>query len=561
MEVPCYLKAVSLVLSSLLPLSALALERTELFPPTDSYVRITQAEQLWNEFDAAYGKRLRADEKVQDFIDAFGEKLKKKNVDGKYAHEIRLFEMMKLLKGEIALVYDGEKDSDGTATYLAATASNEEFVQIVERTAWLQEQATDEAVRKRETFQKTEIIHDIIQGGSTNEMSYWMACSHGTLLLSSEHEWVEKSIVRLASESIKEPAEIKLSACFPIGTWIRDEIREDEADKQAQTEAFWGALGLLGIEQYLLEIEIKEGDLTFDGYLTLSDLGKGLFSLLDTTPEDFSGTRIVRGNASSFSYGKIDFRRFWQALPDILETALPDERRWFYGMITILQQQGGVNIEHDFLAHTGKQFTLSTVQVSTNQPLLVSLELTDGRAMAQSLTTLFASPLAKAWSQHVSISDFRGHIIYEIQGASPDAMPFSLCATGNDLLFGSSAEVVRETILWLESDTTPEPSPMQKAARSHAPGSSFGYGAMDHQKATSLVYITVSDTNFSAGIGFKSDFSKCGNSGRKEGSGENEISLTHLTSFLQNTYHFAEALPDGIHHRIVFENDENQGVQ
>ena len=190
-----------------------------------------------------------------------------------------------------------------------------------------------------------------------------------------------------------------------------------------------------------------------------------------------------------------------------------------------------------------------------------AIEESDGRAMAQSLTALFASPLAKAWSQHVSISDFRGHILYEIQGTSPDAMPFSLCATGNDLLFGSSAEVVRETILRLESDTTPEPSPMQKAARSHAPGNSFCYGAMDHRKATGFVYITVSDTNFSAGIGFKSDFSKCGNSGKKEGSGENEISLTHLTSFLQNTYHFAEALPDGIHHRIVFENDENQGVQ
>ncbi len=554
---PAKLKTRVLFLLLTLPLTTVALERTELLPTAGGYVRITQAKLLWKEFDDAYGKRLRTDKKVQEFLEAFGDKLKKKNVDGKYAHAFRVFEMVKLLKGEIALVYDSGKDSD---TYIAATASSEEFMQIVERTAWLQEQAPYEAVRKRETFQNTEVIHDIICGGTTNETSYWMACSHNTLLLSSEREWVEKNIVRLQKEKIKEPTESKLSCRFPLAQWIRSSLEKEEDDERAETETQWNALGFLDIEQYLLEIEFKEGELVVDGSLTASDLDKGLFSLLDLAPEDFSGIRIIPDNASSFSYGKLDFLRFWQTLPDILNT-MPDVGNWFYQMITFLQQQGGVDIEHDVLAHTGKQFTLSTVQVSTNQPLLVSLDLKDGRALEKSFTTFFASPFAKMWSQYFSISDFRGHTIYEKREPASDTKSIALCVTENNLLFGSGAEVVRETILRLESGISPEPYPMQKAACRYASGNSFSYGAMDHQQATTLIYIRVSDTNFSAGIGFKSDLTTSDESSKKGELGENEISLRHLTSFLNTTYHFAEAVPGGIHHQIIFETDKNQGVR
>ena len=52
---------------------AQALERPELLPSADTYARITQAEQLWTEFADAFGNRMRADEKVQDFLNAFGE--------------------------------------------------------------------------------------------------------------------------------------------------------------------------------------------------------------------------------------------------------------------------------------------------------------------------------------------------------------------------------------------------------------------------------------------------------------------------------------------------------
>ena len=67
------------------------------------------------------------------------------------------------------------------------------------------------------------------------------------------------------------------------------------------------------------------------------------------------------------------------------------------------------------------------------------------------------------------------------------------------------------------------------------------------------MYIKVSDTNFSTGIGFNGNLDR---STKKEELGENEIWLNHLTSFLNTTYHFAEAIPGGIHHRIILEYEE-----
>ncbi len=543
------------------PLASLALERTELLPQGETSVRITQSGPLRNDFNDAFGDRLRKDERIQDFTEAFAEKLKKKAADGKFTLETRtLFEILKLLKGEIAFVYNSAaKISILTMDriYLAATASPEDYANVLKRTAWLHEQTSEQTVRKKETFNDVEIVCDIIRGGEPTQQTCWLAWVQGTVLLGSDREWIEKSIVRLQKEPVTEPPERKLSCRFPIGLWIRKSLEDAEDDKRAKSEALWNALGFMDIEQYQLGIEMKDGELILDGNLTCSELGQGLFLLLDTTPEDFSDNRLVPDNASSFSYGKLDLLTFWQALPEMLKSLPPDMGMPLSGVLMFFEKQSGLNIEQDLLAHAGRQFTWFSVPVSTNQPMLISVELNNSTAMENSLTTLLASPFAGTWSSAVAVSDFRGHTIYNKKEKTSDAEPFALCVTDSHLLFGSNAEVVRNTILQMERTGYQEPSTMQKTAEKLAPSTAFGYGAMDHRTAPAVMYIRVSDSTFSAGFGIQPDVGKP-TDGKEPG--ENEISLDHLTSFLNNTYHFIEAVPNGIHHRIVFENNKNQGA-
>jgi hypothetical protein len=535
------------------PLVACALERADLLPPADTYVRITQAETLWKEFGATCGEPLRTDPQVQDFIAAFGEKIGAKVKDGTFPTELRqLFEMHKILKGEITTVYsDKGKALDVGSIYLAASATEEDFHRVLERTAWLQTQANEAVVRKHESFQGTELVNDIMRGGCTNAMSYWMACVNGTLLLGSEREWVERNIVRLKKETIKEPDESKLSVRFPIGLWTRSALNSEKNTRGAK-ESVWSALGILDIEQYLLEIEIKDGDLIVDGTLSIADMSNGLFILLDTSPEDYSDDILIPAGATSFSYGKIDLPAFWKKLPEILGALPPKQRTGFIGLIAFFEQQSGLNIGNDILAYAGNRFTLNTEQINTNQAILISLELTNGRAMDESLTRLLASPFAQVWSDAVELTEFRGHNLYQLSSKKTDTEPPSLCIAGDRLLFGSRATLVRNAVLRLESDARSEPSIQQRTARKLAPENAFGYGGMNHRQARALIHINVSDSTFSAGVGFSS------NPGdkKKEELGENEISLNHLTSFLDHTYHYAEAIPRGIHHRIIFKNEE-----
>ncbi|RKX46873.1 MAG: hypothetical protein DRP64_02635 [Verrucomicrobia bacterium] len=552
---PLYLKAATLVLLCATPAASLALERTDLLPSGETHLHITQAAQLWKEFDVAYGRRLRADERIQDFSAALGEKFKKKTADGDFTLEAHhLFEVLKLLKGEIALVYKGADKSMFTVEkmYLAAAATGEEFQYILKRTAWQKDQMEEQTLRKREMFRGVEITRDIMRCETPTEKSYWLAWTHDTLLYGSGRDWVEKSIVRLQQENIKEPTESKLRCRFPLAQWIRSGLEKEEYDERVQTETLWNALGLLGVEQYLLEVEIKNAEIVIDGTLTTSDLGTGLFSLLDTTSGDFQNNWIIPENASSFSFGKIDLLRFWNNLPGILKASPPDTGRPIFGTIMSFQQASGMDIGQDLLAYTDKQFTFATVPVSTNQSLLVSLELNNGQAMEQSLATLFASPVAQSWPKYIDTSDFRDRTIHTQKSPESDARPLVLCVSGDYLLLGND-HLVRETILRQENGINPESSIMQKAARHHAPENAFGYGAMDHQTSSSLMYIKVSDTNFSTGIGFNGNLDR---STKKEELGENEISLNHLTSFLNTTYHFAEAIPGGIHHRIILEYEE-----
>jgi hypothetical protein len=73
-----------------------------------------------------------------------------------------------------------------------------------------------------------------------------------------------------------------------------------------------------------------------------------------------------------------------------------------------------------------------------------------------------------------------------------------------------------------------------------------------------MLQINVSDSEFNVGLGFQRNDKAIDN---KEELGENEISFNYITSFLNDAYHFAEAVPDGIHHRIILKHNSTKGTK
>ena len=90
------------VLLSVLPQPAGAMERSKLFQQSRTYLGINNVSDFWNRLDEMYIAELREDEQFQDFSSAFAEKIKKKSAEGKISLGLRLlYEQVPFVKGEV----------------------------------------------------------------------------------------------------------------------------------------------------------------------------------------------------------------------------------------------------------------------------------------------------------------------------------------------------------------------------------------------------------------------------------------------------------------------------
>jgi hypothetical protein len=506
-----------------------------------------------------YASKIRQDVQFQNFAAGFAEKIKGKAREGKVPLGLHLLHaQLAVLKGELVAASGDTPDaSTKTGLYIAAAMSDDEFQESLKRSSWLQMAAKEPIETVKSIFRRVEIIQSIKDGGTPEAESIWQAHLNKTLLQSTDHAWIEQCIVALQKSQPTEPTGNKISIKLPLGEMIRTSLlnKKDPAERH-QAEALQNALGLLGIGRLLVDLEIQGPELVIDSNLEVSDLGKGLFSILDTTPGDFPEDRLVLGNASSFVMGKINLLRFWQTLPEIMAAGQPDAGERFNMALTFYQNQSGVDFEQDLLEHVGKPFVLATAPVDEKQALVAALELADGRAINTAISRIFTSPLAQAWAKFITVSDFKGHAFYSSKQSGSDSKQLALSTTDTHLLLGD-ADLVRETIQRLESESSAQTNPLLLTAQRHAPGNAFGIGATDHQKTISMLNVKVSDSSFSAGFGFVANQTQAEAKTKLE---PNEISFNYMASFLQNACYFTEKTERGIHHRILFWTKQTEGV-
>ncbi len=511
-----------------------------------------------------YISKLRQDEQFQEFAAAFALKIKKKPKEGKVLCDPFLYEQLLMLKGEA--VFGASMDGaepNLPAFCFSAAMTDAEYKESLRRGHWIQSGADTSATIVKSSFQEVEMIQRITQGGTSKEEIVYWAHLDRTFLLSDQRAWVEECIVRLKKEQVVEPTGNTLDIQIPAGSLFLESILQKKKTRAEKMQAIklHNALGLRGIGIYRLHAEVKGNEILLDSTLAVSDLNQGLFSLLDTSPRNPLRNGLPPRPFSSFMVGKINLANFWKNLPEILTAASTATTTQVAMAIRSIQQKTGLDIEQDVLAHLGNQFVISSQSHGDKHSWVIALELRNEHALEQSLGTLFASPMAQAWGNFILTSDFRGHVIYSLKPKDPEANPFTLSTANGQLLFGH-ANLVQETIQQLESGIQPQPSEMERTARKHTPANAFGFGATDQRKAASLMYIKISDSAFSAGLGLSvNKKSEKSEKSEKEELGENEISLNYMTSFLQNVYYFTEAVPGGIHHRIVLEYKEIKGVE
>ncbi len=537
--------SLSILLS--LPLAVTALERISLLPSdAQSYVRVSNTTNFWSQLKQSSIGKLWADPQFQDFLgNPDAETWQEMFFEGDSDAESEVFsEQIKMLKGEIILAFDLEMEDP----YIIAAMSGEDFIQSLKMDEKLLG-VTDEPFEiLKSTFQDVEIIQYIEDGGSPGEESSWQTHLNGTLVLGYTKEWVEKCIVQLKKEDIKEPTgNPTANLNIPLSSLIRTFAEEESADDTVLFEA----LGLMGIESYSFKLELKETEMVADSNLNVSDLTKGIFSILDTQPSELPTVTFIPESISSLEVGRFNLLRFWQEIPNVLATAMPAAKPQFDMIVAMLQQQTGIDLEQDLLANIGTQYLSFSKAEGDAQTTVVAVELKDGMAFETGLETALAAPaLQPQVAAGLEIEEFLGHTIYTVKDTAPEsAMAFSV--SGDYLLYSQPAGL-RQAIRSQNSDAAAneffERSELVKGLRRHVPPRAFGFSAIDWKKNMDLIVREISKPEYVSVM--QQNWAKSG-SPLPPPDFEKLPSADHIASFFNVSYQYIEATGDGLHQQII----------
>lgn len=550
-----HLGRTTLALLMLLPLASFGMNRVELVPKdAQTYVRLSNATNVLSQLKKSSIGKLWADRQFQDFIgNPDEESLRELIFKGQTDTEDEVFfEQLKMLKGEVIVAFDMESENP----CIIAAMSEKDFLHSLDLDEKLAG-AMDEPFKIiKSTFQDVEIVQHIEHVGTSRECSSWQAYLAGTLVMGNARAWVEKSIVQLKKEAIEEPeGNPVININLPMDQLIREKVLGTREHKPGtiDNKALFDALGLLGVEGFSTRIELKDTEMVLDNTLRVADIRKGIFTILDTSPSGLPSVGFIPEDITSLEVGRFNLLRFWQEIPTVLTTAIPNVKPQFDMLTAMIRQQTGIDLEQDLLANLGTGYISYTVSENDDLVSVMAIELKDSQAFKHGLETAMAAPaLQPQVASMLDIMDFLGHTLYVTKTTeSADAVGFAVM--GNYLLYGQP-DGIRQAIRNEASNSAINPAFEQtdlvKGLRQHAPQTAFCFSAIDWKKNMSFIVREITKPDrvrliqqkwASSGSALPPpDFNKL-------------PPVDHIASFFNLTYQYIEKTGSDLHQRIYLE--------
>jgi len=548
---PIGTKILPLSLLLALPLAAHALERLELLPPdAQTYLRVSNTTNFWSGMKCSPIGKLWTDPQFQDFIgNPDAETWSAFFLDGdSEAEDAITLEQFKMLKGEVILAFDGEMEE----ITLVSAMEKADFLQSLELDNKLNDILDEPIEIIKSNFQGVEIIQHITDGDEDD--SSWQALVDGTFLMGHSREWIERCIVRLQKEKIEEPQgnpvfNLNLPMEHLVDEWVEE---MDGHGAATSTHSLIEALGLAGLGNLSMTIELKKDEMAIEGNLKVSDLAKGLFSLLDLQPSEIPDVPFVPESIASFEVGRLNLLGLWKEIPEILASISPTAKPQLDMVIGMFMQQTGVDLEQDLLGNLDTPY-LSYSQTGEGQPqiTMLALELKDSQAFKTALESTLASPtLQMQLANTLETEEFLGHTLYTVKTADPtESMAFGVA--GN-YLFYSQPEGLRQVLRSLAGEGGEKGSfnrsPLIEGLRAHMPARAFSFGAVDWKKNMAILIRELDKPEFTGA--FAQGWATSG-APTPPPDFDKLPSAEHIASFFNLSYQYLEATSDGLHQQIL----------
>ncbi|MEA2068471.1 MAG: hypothetical protein U9P12_04660 [Verrucomicrobiota bacterium] len=543
------IKASILSLLIALPLASAGLERTGLLPPeAQTYVRVSNTTNFWGMLKKSPFGQLWQDRQFQDFTgNPDAETWQAFFFEGETDAEDEVFiEQLKMLGGELILAFDLENEDP----YIVAAMGKEDFNRSLELDEQLRGVAPEPFDIVKSSFQDVEIIQHIQNPGTPGESLSWQTHVGTTFVLGHTREWIEQCIVRLGKEEVAEPkGNPVLNLNLPLAKLIKDSIADGEPG--VSERALLEALGLMDIETFSVKLELRDGELVADNILQIGGLGKGLFTLLDVQPSELPTVTFIPENIASIEVGRFNLLGLWQEIPNVLAAAQPEMKPQFDMLLAMIQQQAGINLEQDLLAHLGKKYVAFSTVEGDRQTSVVAVDLVDGMAFKKGLETALAAPAMQPYvATGLEIQEFLDHTIYTLKNSAPSES-MGLSMTADYLLYGSPdglRQVIRSVASEAAANLAFERTELVKGLRGNVPPRAFAYSAIDWKKNMDIIIKELTKPEYVSLI--QQNWAKSGSALPPPDFGKLPPS-DHIASFFNVSYQYIEASVQGLHQRII----------
>ena len=535
-------KRILLLVLAGLPLFTNALERVELVPnETVVQIRFANISAFKQGIEKSAFCRLWKDAQVREFLGCAPKATIWDLVMKSQNDAVRelMVEEINMISGEVVLGLDVDKKS----ALVITTMTEEDFKKS---------QLIDEKITKakgqtisiiKSTFQGVEIIQQV-QEGEKPTFQTWV---NGSFLISDNKEWVERAIMQLKKEPAKEPAS---EPTFEITVSIGKMLKKDTTLSSETDKKIFKALGFGGIQDLSLKLEAKETEMVLNVQLDVSDLKKGIFTLIDPQPLPLPKVPFIPKNLYSFNVERINIPGFWKELPNILNEVDPAVLTQFNMGLQMVRQSTGIDIEQDFINHIGTHILSFAAPSSKTIGGLIAIELKNEAAFKKSIETLVALPSLQAGIAHsIEIETFLEHTVYSAKGSPPD-QTISIAILDNYLFYGLSAQVhdAIRTSNMAKGTSSYEESELIQSLTSKIPKNAIGYSQIDLKKYLSMVMNAAKDPILNSvleNLLLELDSSSIHPEISKLPPGE------HLSTFFTSIFKFTEITPTGLHLKAV----------
>jgi hypothetical protein len=422
-----------------------AYNRQDLIDSTAVLVRVSNVEGFLTAIARSSLGQLWNSSEMKPFLNnrSLGEALKEAILQSVYSEKPNnkelshlLWEGSKMLKDELIVGISPPNQEGKEELFILAALDEPSYLKskaIDERMAELDENMS---TPQKQDFQGIDLYRTDRNGSDKTSYSQWEAFYGGTLISSTNRQWVERCIVQLKKELPATPSgppilHLRITdqlIKYIIESGEQSIPEEQDTEKETQDtpvspappiQVVLNALGLDHLKYISLDLTLKPEAMEFQFNIKTKGSGaKGLWTLLSREPLP-PNHRLVYVPEDVYNYQvmRLDFNALWKEVPEILKSIDPQYVQYLNRFTAMFTEMYKIDLSTDVFSNLGTLITTFSRMENLKKQELYAWHVRNPEAVEKLLAKLYGegSFLAAQLQDNLEIHQLHGYKLYSFK--------------------------------------------------------------------------------------------------------------------------------------------------